>query len=128
MLIISQEQMDEFDCIARINFHQRLAVFLREEMPDEIEEYDEVALLNHIEESEQRASIYGIETERGIAQWTCLTFLFGIKFDEMPEMREYLETSDVVPYDNEEKIKKLIDSLNALERDENAQLENVIHK
>jgi len=97
-------------------------------MHDETEEYDEIALPNHIEESEQRASIHGIETERGIAQWTCLTFLFCIKFDEMPEMREYLETSDIAPYDNEEKINKLIDSLNALERDDNVQLEDVIRK
>lgn len=48
MLKIRKEQMDEFDCIARTNFHQRLAAFLREEMPDETQEYDEVALLNHI--------------------------------------------------------------------------------
>ncbi len=63
-----------------------------------------------------------------ITTWTCLTFLFGIKFDEMPKMREYLEISDLVPYDTEERIKKLIDSLNVLERNENVQPEDVISK
>jgi hypothetical protein len=60
-------------------------------------------------ESAQRASTHRIETESGIAQWTCLTLVLGLGFENDPVMREYFKTPGMGP---EEKLEILVDGLN----------------
>ena len=90
MLRITQEQIESFDGIARANFYRRLAVYLREVMPEETAGYGNDALLGYIATSAQRASMHQIETESGIAQWTCLALVLGLDFDDNLTICEYL--------------------------------------
>lgn len=76
---------------------------------------EDVALLERITESERRASIYGIESEAGIAQFVCLTFVAGPIFDEIPEVQAYLKEPGL---DAEEKLNELAEHLAALEDEE----------
>lgn len=116
MLKIRKEQMEVLDKAAQGDFHRRLVAFLHEELPEETTGLDDAPLLERIAVSERRASTYGIKSDAGIAQFVCLTFVAGPAFDEIPEVREYLQAPGMDP---EEKLDELIDYLAALEEDEN---------
>jgi len=109
---LGKEQLAAMDSAARENFRKRLIAFLREELPDETASMDDTALRQRIVYSEQRAAPYGIESEAGIAQFVCLTFLAGPEFDEIPDVKAFLETPDE-ELTSEEKLDQLVEELAA---------------
>lgn len=90
MFNIRKGQIDAFEEAARDGFHQRLVKFLRAELSEETKSITDSGLIQRIVTSEKRAGQYGIQTERGIARWVCLTFAAGLEFDELPEVKAYL--------------------------------------
>jgi hypothetical protein len=112
MMRFRKEQIEAMGRSARDDFYGRLRRFLREELPDETATFDDAALRERIQESERRAARYGIESELGITQFACLTFAAGPNFDEIPEVREYLEAEGMGP---EDKLDELVDYLQAIE-------------
>lgn len=117
MLTIRAEQMAALDEAASSRFHNRLMVYLREEIPGATSGINDEALMQHIIDSERRAAKYNIESEAGIAQFVCLTFAAGADFDEIPEIQEYLQQQDL---SGEEKLDELVNYLDALENDQGA--------
>lgn len=112
MLTIRSEQLNVLDQASTASFHHRLMLFLRKEIPEATSSMDDVALMEYLIESERRASRYDIESEAGVAQFVCLTFAAGLKFDELPEVQSYLQQPGLEP---EEKLDELVNYLNALE-------------
>ena len=115
MLRIRKEQVKTFEEAAQTDLSRRILAFLRSELPEETADFDDGTLTEHIAESKRRAAIYGIERDAGIAQFVCLTFIAGLTFDEIPEVRSYLQEPGMSP---EEKLSDLVDYLTALENDE----------
>jgi hypothetical protein len=115
MLNMRTEQMYVLESAARADFHQRLVKFLRQKLPGETAIFEDTALLERIVASERRAATYGIESDAGIAQFVCLTFMAGPTFDEIPEVHDYLQEPGTDP---EEKLDELVDYLAALEAEE----------
>jgi len=107
---IGKQQLAAMNEMAGENFHKRLIAFLREEIPEETASMDNSALRQRIVYSEQRAAPYGIESEAGIAQFVCLTFLAGPEFDGIPEVKAFLETPDE-EMTTEEKLDQLVEEL-----------------
>ena len=110
MLEIQPEQMRALEQSTRLRFHNQLKEFLREELAEETASMSDQSLLDQIADSERRAKKYGIESQSGIAQFACLTFVAGADFDEIPEVRELLAdpTSDLEP---EERLELLVEEL-----------------
>lgn len=94
---IREEQMNTLDEASQEDFHQRLLFFLREELPEETSEFTDEGLMDWIIENEKRALKYDVETELGITQFVCLTFLVGPKFDELPDVHAYLKEPNTDP-------------------------------
>lgn len=115
MLKLRKQQIETFDKVAQVDLHHRLLKFLRTELPEETASLEDDALLKRIKDSEHRASVYGIVSEAGIAQFTCLTFTGGPSFDEIPEVRAYLQEPGLEP---EEKLEELVDYLATIENEE----------
>jgi len=113
-LKIRKQQMDAFERSAQAKLHQRLLIYLRQELPEETDEFSDAALLKRICEAEHRASHYNIVSDAGIAQFACLTFVAGPTFDEIPEVNDYLTEPG---YDTEERLNELVDYLAALENE-----------
>lgn len=110
MLSIRPEQMKEFDDVARNDFHRRLAEFLRDELPEETAEMNDRQLREYIVECEERAALYGVETEAGIARWSCLSFGAGMDFDKIPQVQEYLTHADEI-LGPDERVELLVERL-----------------
>lgn len=110
MLEIQSEQMKSLQQATKQRFHEQLKQFLREEIPEETSAMSDQSLLERIANSERRAAKYGIVSQSGIAQFTCLTFIAGPEFDEIPEVNELLtdSTSDLDP---EERLEILVEEL-----------------
>ena len=100
--------MNTFEGAGRAEFHRRLAAYLREELPEECAELDDAALLRLITESESRASVYGITSDAGVAQFVCLIFIAGPAFDDLPLVRQYLSEPGA---DAEQRLSELVDDL-----------------
>lgn len=114
---IRKEQMSTLDNAGQANFHQRLLIFLREEMPEVTSEFTDDQLIERIVQSEGRASSYGISTELGVTQFVCLTFMAGPDFDEIPEVNRLLKDPG---NDAEAVLEVLVDDLIALEDEQDA--------
>ena len=123
MLKISSEQLEKLNETTTLAFHRRLMKFLREELCEVTSSMDDNALRKRIIEGERRALKYDIESEAGIAQFVCLTFVGDPKFDELPEVQNYLQKSDL---SSEEKLDELINYLDALEDDPNTKPSDVL--
>lgn len=123
MLKFRSEQIDVLDEATTERFYRRLLTFLREEIPEATSSMDDEALTERIIESEKRAAQYDIESQAGIAQFVCLTFVAGPRFDEIPEIREYLRQSE--PH-GEEKLDELVNYLDALEDDPDAKPADIL--
>lgn len=102
---MSLEDLKQIDLSPRVDFHYRLIQFLRQELPEETSRMDDPVLLERIRESERRGARYGVESEAGISQWVCLTFLAGPDFDDMPEVKSYLMEPQLSP---DEKMEELV--------------------
>ena len=107
---LGKGQLAAMNEAARENFRKRLSTFLREEIPEETAPMDDFALRQRIVYSEQRAEPYGIESEAGIAQFVCLTFLAGSEFDEIPAVKVFLKSPQTA-MTAEERLDYLIDQL-----------------
>lgn len=118
MLTIRKEQLIKLDQKTTQAFHKRLLLFLRKEIPEATATMDDIALMEHIVESERKASKYKIESEAGISQFVCLTFVAGLEFDGIPEVHEFLTMEGFNP---EEMLDELVNYLSALEENANAQ-------
>lgn len=107
---IRAEQLEELEERAREDFHRRLALYLRDELPEETAALDDAALRELIAESEQRAAVYQITSEAGVAQFVCMTFIAGPTFDDLPLVRQYLSEPGA---DAELRLAELMDDLAA---------------
>jgi hypothetical protein len=107
---IGKQQLAAMNEMALENFHKRLIAFLREEIPEETASMDNSALRQRIVDCEQRAEPHGITSEAGIAQFVCLTFSAGPEFDEIPEVKTFLETPDE-EMTTEQKLDQLVEEL-----------------
>lgn len=107
---IRQDQMETLSLAIRNDFHRNLLEFLRKELPKETAEFNDAALYKRIEESEERAAVYEIQSQAGIAQFVCLTFAAGPEFDTIPEVHAYLTTSET-QLTPEERLNVLVDEL-----------------
>jgi hypothetical protein len=116
MLKLRKQQLETFEKAAQVDFHQRLLTFLRTELPEDTASLEDADLLERIKDSERRASAYDILSEAGISQFTCLTFMAGPTFDEIPEVHAYLQEPGLEP---EEKLEELVDYLATVENEEN---------
>lgn len=105
---LNEHEFRSFDRSPNADFHYRLIGFLREQLPDETAEMSDEGLLGRVLESERRAARYGVESEAGITQWMCLTFLAGHAFDEIPEVASYLREPEPAP---DEKMDELVDNI-----------------
>jgi len=105
--------MQALESQSRNNFHRQLMDYLRQELPEQTKPLDDAALRERIMESEGRAAHYGIETQSGIAQWTCLTFALGREFDAIPQVQAYLSAQDL-PDDPETRLSSLVESLDSV--------------
>lgn len=76
--------------IAQEKFRHRVAVYLREHLPEHTAVFSDSELDNKITGWQQRAAAYEVTTERGIAKWSFLALVTGDKFDKTPAIQEYL--------------------------------------
>lgn len=109
MIAIRPDQFEAFEQVAANQFRQRLAAFLRAEIPEEAGPMPPDELDARIRDAERRAAKYRISSEAGVAQFACLTFYAGPEFDEAPEVRDFLERTDNMTQD--EKLDRLIEEL-----------------
>lgn len=116
MLQIRHEQMEYLDELERNKFYQRLISFLREEMPEESNKYNDEELLAYIKAIKNSASSYRIETESALAQLICLTFVLGTDLENIPEFSAYMKDDKTLMQDGEEKLEKFIEYLILLDR------------
>lgn len=105
---LSLDDLRRVDKSPRVDFHYRLIAYLRDELPEQVGGMDDHELLERIRLSEERGASYGVTSEAGVTQWVCLTFLAGPEFDEIPEVKEYLEEPEP---DGEAKVDVLVDEL-----------------
>ncbi len=94
MIEIRPEQMEAFEQVAEHQFHKRLALFLRTEIPDDAGVMSDDELNERIIDAERRAKSYGIRSEASVAQFACLTFYAGPRFNEEPDVHAYLSRPD----------------------------------
>jgi hypothetical protein len=108
MLNIRKEQQDEFLKSQQREFHQRILASLRQSLPEQTAGLDDEALLTRIQEAHQTASLYGVKTERGIAQFTTLSILAGPDFHEREAMQRYLQRDELT---GDQKMRLLVNML-----------------
>lgn len=83
------------DQAIRTRFHRELVALFRTRLPDETHGIDDAALLALVIDADHRAATYGIDTERGIAEFVGLTLIGGKSFDLRPRMHRYLTDSRI---------------------------------
>lgn len=93
MLTIRKQQLGYFDDGAWETFRKRLVAFLRDELAEETEHFDDDQLYDFVVSCEQRAKGYGIETELGLALFTSLSVEMNQFIDDLPEIKEALAQS-----------------------------------
>jgi len=111
MLKLPSKQIEMLNKEPTSAFHNQLMTFLRKEISEATSEMDGDALQKYIVNSEKRAEKYNINSEAGIAQFICLTFVAGPEFDEIPEVKNYLMESNIDPDEKLIELIKYIDSM-----------------
>jgi hypothetical protein len=104
---------------AERNVDDLIAGFLREELPERTEPIEQPRLLAWIGRMRDRAATHGVVTERGLMKWMLLAVFLGQEFDERPEFRAVLASSDLKGGGDArlETIFQAIASVTALRRD-----------
>ncbi|HEX2210576.1 MAG TPA: hypothetical protein VHG93_23045 [Longimicrobium sp.] len=121
--VIRDELFHELEQHTRSQFHQRVMVFLREEMTEACSSQNDDELVEFIHRQHGSAEAHEIESERGIVQWIYLSLLYGSNFFERPEFRAYFQ----FPGESmEDKLGLLADCLETLGRNEEAQPDDII--
>jgi hypothetical protein len=97
MMVIRQEQMDAFNYVNDIEFVERLREMLRNDYPEEGNEYDDEELNELIRQGLHRARrIYGMRWETALGDFCGLRLQLGERFDEEPRINGFL-TDEFVP-------------------------------
>lgn len=104
----SLNQLRSMDPTGRVDTHHEMIGFLRDELPDDTRGFDDYGLLRLILGSEQRAARYGITSSGAVTQWVCIALLGNPKFDELPEVHEFLRDDEIEP---DEKMSELVAAL-----------------
>jgi len=86
MLIIRQEQMDEFIRIAAKSFEDWMLVHLKNFFPDEYQALGDPEIRETIKYGIGKAESYGITTEREVCKYIDLMFVLGQDFDTNPDL------------------------------------------
>jgi hypothetical protein len=110
MFTIRREQLNAFDIAAERDFHLRLMHYLREELPEQTAAMDEEQLLKYIKEASQCAARHGIESELGIAQYSCLALATNPTLADIPRIAAFLGTPGTDP---EEQLDALIEFMDS---------------
>ncbi len=95
MFKIRPDQIQEIETSRRARFHHELLALLRIQIPEQVRLYDDAALLKKIVAGHERARSFGIESERGVSRFIGLQLITSPPFDELPQVRDYLERSDI---------------------------------
>jgi hypothetical protein len=107
-MIIRSEQLEVFASAEDKSFQERVAAYLRRNLPEHTAGLDNQELYNRISKWRTRAAGYGVTAERSIAKWCFLAMITRESFDQEPEMHKYL--SEATP-DPATKIDSLMDAL-----------------
>ncbi|HQT89905.1 MAG TPA: DUF4123 domain-containing protein [Acidiphilium sp.] len=91
---------------------QRIAGFLRKELPDRTQKIEQARLLAWIGRMRGRAATHGVITERGLMKWMLLGVFLGQEFDEIPAIRTLLD-GDYPDIDGDQRLGLLINELGA---------------
>jgi len=94
MFTIRKEQVEVFEEAAYPNFESAMLEHLKVRQPDVSRELNETQLRAVIRCGFVRARAHGITLYEDIADFTCLIFVFGPYFDELPWARRALEDPD----------------------------------
>lgn len=98
MLVIRQEQIDEFNDVNDIEFVERLRNILRDQYEEETEVYDDESLEELIHEGVERArSLYAMRWETALADFCGLMVELGDYFDEEPTINRHLTDEKIPP-------------------------------
>jgi hypothetical protein len=108
MFRIGAAQMAALDGVAAVDLVERIAKFLRVEMPDEIAELSESELRRFIAQAHVKAQTHRIQSDAAIAQYVCLALDAGTDFADQPDIAEFLRDADSDP---EEQLDYLVDLL-----------------
>jgi hypothetical protein len=74
---------------------QRIAAFLRKELPERTQKIEQPRLMAWIGRMRGRAATHSVITERGLMKWMLLAIFIGQEFDEKPVFRAVLESPDI---------------------------------
>lgn len=85
MLKIRSEQFLLFSEAARESFEERLLLKLRKSLSEQTTDMAEADIRETISQEIEKARDYGITTERDVARFVILAFLWGANFDENPK-------------------------------------------
>ena len=88
---IRTEQMGALDNAATADLYHRIALYLRRKLPDHTSDLNDATLLQRVTANASKANRYGVKTDKGIAEFVCIAFVAGENFDELPEIRTYLQ-------------------------------------
>ena len=107
-MIIRSEQLDAFTGFLDKAFQERVAAYLRRNLPEHTAGLDDEELYKRVDVWRARAARFGVTTQRAIAKWCFLAMVTSETFDEEPKLHEYL--TDATP-DPTTKINTLMDAL-----------------
>lgn len=82
MLLIRPQQMHSLGLAAGQRFEDRLLAHIRNFFPDVCDRLGEDGTLQAIRHAMDRTRVYRLTTERQIAKYLNLQFVFGLHFDE----------------------------------------------
>ena len=94
---IRSEQLQTLDDAARADLYQRLAAYLRRQLPAATGGLSDSALLERIAAAAGKAVGYGVKTDAAVSEFVCISFAAGERFDEMPEVQAYLSQPSMTP-------------------------------
>ena len=95
MLNIRKEQVEQITATMGEAYHRRLAQFFREAAPGATAQLDDAALIDLVAKGVAKAARYGIENASAIVRFIGLMVTISPSFDEIPEVRTYLERKDL---------------------------------
>jgi hypothetical protein len=90
MLEIRAGQLRHLNRAARQVFHRDVLISLRRRLPLQTEGRTDEELLEAINAGHEVASMYRIESTRGVTQFITLGFLAGPEFHRLPPVNEFL--------------------------------------
>ena len=90
-ILLRQEHKDSAENLAELNFSIRLRDYLRDEIPEDIEDLQPNTLQYMIVAGIRRAKSHGLITEANITAWVQIMFQIAPNFDQQAAIRDALE-------------------------------------